>query len=227
MAKHTLEDATFFVANGQIEKVVNVITEEDTWQTKDGVNVLSHAAVKKLARLAGISKNFDVLESERVEPSYKNELEHIVRIKITCLATEGCPEGSCVHDRENFMIATGEANRNNTSWRGKDRLRMMAEKRGYDIAVLEHIGLHTMAYSEEESEAFAKDADEKKQIFDTDIEAVAKEINMLNTCGSIEELDAAAAKIKTKRKQGQFTESQLEFLRGIHARKLATLQNAL
>lgn len=221
-----LENATFFTKNGQIEKVANVIEPHDVWQTKDGINILSHAAVKKLARLAGISKNYDVLESERVEPSYKNELEHIVRIRIKCLAHNG-NEGECYHDVEDHMIATGEANRNNTSWRGKDRLRMMAEKRGYDIAVLEHIGLHTMAYSEEESESFSRDADDKKQIFDTDIEAIASEINMINTCGSEEELLETAKKLKVKRKKGTYTAPQLDFLYGIYGRKLAELQHAL
>lgn len=226
MSVQKLIDATFFNKDGQLCKVKDIIEEHDYWQTKDGVNILSHAAVKKLARIAGISKNYDVIESERVEPSYKNELEHIVRIKIKCLAHDGS-EGGCFHDVENHMIATGEANRTNTSWRGRDRLRMMAEKRGYDIAVLEHVGLHTMAYSEEESEAFSRDADTTKNIYDTDIEAVAPDINMINTCRTVEDLEATAATLKEKRKKGAYTTSQLEFLYGIYGRKLAELQHAL
>jgi hypothetical protein len=180
--------------------------------------------VKKLARIAGISKNFEVIESENIVPSYKNELEHIVRIKIKCLSKIADAGGQCMHDVEDFTIATGEANRTNTSWRGKERLRMMAEKRGYDIAVLEHIGIHSMALSEEESETFAQDYDPNTHIYDTDIEATSKEVNAINAALDEEMLDKAAKKIKTKATKGEFTERQLEFLRGIHAKRLAALR---
>lgn len=224
MAVQKLIDSTFYNADGQLTKVSAILDDTDFWQTKDGLNIISHQAVKKLARIAGISKNYEVEES-KIDPSYKNELEHIVRVKIRCIRVN--EDGSCVHGPESYQVATGEANRNNTSWRGKDRLRMMAEKRGYDIAVLEFLGLHTSIYSEAESESFERDAEQKKQIYDTDIEAVASEINMINTCGDVAELEKVAEQLKAQRLQGKYTEAQLDFLYGIYGRKLAELQKAL
>ncbi len=221
--ENKVADATFLTKDGAKMRIGDVISEEDdTWRTKDGVNVISHYAVKKLARLAGISKSYKVFESERVVPNYKNELEHIVRIKINCLAQQGVDgEGSCIHDIENHITITGEANRNNTSKSGTSRLRMMAEKRGYDIAVLEHIGIHSKALSEEESENFAKEPVQTNLLYDTDLENVATEINMLNACLDEQQLAAAAATIKEKAATGAFTEPQLEFLRGLHGKMLA------
>ena len=149
----SLEETTFLDKTGKVIKLVDVIDKKtDCWLAQDKkVWILTHAAVEKIAQIAGISLNFDVSESPNISPTYQNELEHIVRITIHCHA--GKTPG-CMHSNENTFTVTGESNRISVPHRGRGYLRKMAEKRGFDIAVLKHLGLHTMIFSEEEAEEF-------------------------------------------------------------------------
>lgn len=217
--KKIVTDATFINRTGQVMKVSDVVTERDCWYIeKENRWVLAHRAIQKIAALAGISKNYTVEESPNVQPSYKNELEHIVRVTITCHARRtgrGASKG-CHHDKlDNTLTVTGEANKLNTPVKGRGYLRKMAEKRAFDIAVLEHLDLYDTTFSEEESETMmGRNVGEyhSVEISNVDLEALADEVNMLVDCDTKAKL-AKVEKILTERKaEKKYTEKQVKFL---------------
>lgn len=230
MSTQKLIDASFITKHGLLEKVSNVISKDDCWQlgTEDRW-VLSHKAVQTLGTLAGISKNYEVIESPTIQPTYKNDLEHIVRVKIICNAKKEDGSEGCVHSDEAYHIATGEANRVNTTFRGRGFLRKMAEKRAYDVAVIDHIGLYSTVYSEDESQNLNHREENKEKtsaLFDTDIEHMHEEINMLSMSKTKADLLVAAQTIRQRRQSGKtYSQRQLDFLLGLHERKLTQLEN--
>lgn len=222
-----ITDAKFIDAHGKFVQVKDVVKQEDCWYLdKERKYVLSHKAVQSIAKAAGISKNF-VVEESSIMPDYKNGMEHIVRVTIKCNATkEGVP--GCVHDSEDTLTVTGEANRENTSNRGKGYLRKMAEKRAYDIAVLQHLGLDSTIFSEEESETFVREPIVKEQsinIMNTDIEHVKDYINGLLRSKTEEELTAAMQAATQSAVDGDVTASQLAFLKNVFEKQKALIDS--
>lgn len=221
-------DATFLGKDGKVIALKELLDEKDCWYREAGKAwILSHRGIKKIAAAAGISKSYKVEESPTILPSYKNELEHIVRVTITCNAKK--KGKGCMHSDENFLTVTGEANKVNTGARGRGYLRKMAEKRAFDIAVLEHLDLYTNIFSEEESEEFANPETKKDQpkesISNTDIEAVKEEINLLTKTTTKEELDSVSEEIKRRMNDGMYSQTQLEFLRTLHDKQLPRFTN--
>lgn len=211
----TITEATFIDASGKSIDVSSVVTEKDCWfVAKEKRWALSHRAILKIARAAGISRNYDVEESPLVSPNHKNEMEHIVRVTIHCTAkVKGKPK-ACVHDIENYMTVTGEANKVNTPTRGRGYLRKMAEKRAFDIAVLEHLGLYDTTFSEEESATMAGKAESNNiEISNVDMEHVSDEVNSLTACDTIEKLNDMTQKIATS--ADKYNKVQLSFLQNI------------
>ena len=190
---------------------------------------MTHKAVQAIAKIAGISKNFEVVESEHVVPDYRNELAYIVRVTIHCNAK--CPTDSgkdnlngCVHSDENYLTVTGEANRKNTGNRGRDYLRKMAEKRAFDIAVLEHLNLYSSIFSEEEATDFEPKSEPKILPGTQSFEQLIKEINAILEAKDAKSLLKVGKKIKAGKKLGKYTPLQLDYLRDLfnkeHAKKL-------
>ena len=182
-----LEDYKFLDKYGNEVRVVDVIDKtKDCWFLRNkSLWILTHAGVEKLAKIAGISSNYDVEESQTIIPTYQNELEHIVRVTMKCNAKGKKPItelGGCVHSDENTLTVTGEANRINTPNRGRGYLRKMAEKRAWDIAVLKHLGLYSAIFSEDEAEEFKNPNEEKDSTLmpgSKEFEAIAEEINLI------------------------------------------------
>jgi hypothetical protein len=116
---------------------------------------------------------------------------------------------------DNTHTVTGEANKINTPVKGRGYLRKMAEKRGFDIAVLEHLGLYDTTFSEEESETMmgkSVGAYQSVEMSNVDLEGVRDEINMLVDCDTEQKL-ANVEKILLERKAGQkYNEKQIKFL---------------
>jgi len=225
-----LSDAIFLDKTGKKVKVSDIVTTQDCWLIKDDTPkwALTHAAIKKIAGIAGISKNYTVEESPNIVPSIQNDFEHIVRVTIQCNSKlsgkSKTAKGACVHSDKNTLIVTGEANRLNTPNRGKEYLRKMAEKRAYDIAVLEHLDLYTFIFSEEES----KDFEQKKSKKDVSImpgtkefDAILVEINLLLDTISKVELSKAIVEIKKNIKLKKYSENQLQYLRDLYHKKFA------
>ena len=83
MIQTELINTTFVNEQGLPISIKDALTEKDFWETKrDKLLIISHAGFEKIARLAGIRLQYDVEESPTIQPSYKNELEHIVRVTI-------------------------------------------------------------------------------------------------------------------------------------------------
>lgn len=219
MQNSTITEAAFLTKNGSTVKVKDTVTQDECWYLeKERKYVLSHRAVQKIAAAAGISKSYDVEESAII-PDYKNGMEHIVRVTIKCNAKHATDSECCIHGEEKTLTVTGEANRQNTSVRGVGYLRKMAEKRAYDIAVLEHLGLYTTIFSEEESEGFRHEPVEYKQsvsILNTDIEHVRAEINELLKAKTDDELSAAWKIVETKQASQEITKNQKDFLMNVY-----------
>lgn len=230
--KKTTTDAEFLSKDGKMVKVSDIISEDDCWfLRKEGKWVLSHKAIQKIANAAGISKKYDVDESE-IEPSYKNELEHIVRVTIHCPVKKQGQKRGCIHDEyEDSHTATGESNKlNTTANRGRAYLRKMAEKRAYDIAVLEFLGLNSMIFSEEESENFMsqenKAAIPSESITNVELENLGNEISLLAKSTNKTELRNAVKDIKKIEKEGKdFNATEKAFLKELHARRLQEIDN--
>lgn len=211
-----LTDATFLSRSGMELKIASVVTEKECWYVeKEKRWVLAHKAIQKIAALAGISKNYDVAESPLIQPSYKNELEHIVRVTIKCTAKKKGSKG-CYHDDiDSTLTVTGEANKLNTPVRGRGYLRKMAEKRAFDIAVLEHVGLYDTTFSEEESESMIGKSTgmyQSVEISNVDLEALQDEINMLVDCDTEVKLKNVQKILVERTKAGKYTEVQQKYL---------------
>lgn len=224
----TFTEVTFIDRTGTEVKISDAVSKAECWYSEKETRwVLAHKAIQKIAALAGISRTFEVTESPTIQPSYKNELEHIVRVTIKCYAKNGKLKKSCLHDENsNVHTATGEANKLNTPVRGRGYLRKMAEKRAYDIAVLEHLGIYDTTFSEEESETMMgrNPADfQAKSVSNVDIEALKDEINMLTDCDSKPKLTNVEKIIKERTDKKAYTEKQLEFLTSMVADRKASI----
>ena len=226
--RNTLIDSSFLNKVGDSVKVADFVSEEDCWFLKRGTNkwVLTHSAIKTIANAAGISKNYDVEESPNISPDYKNELEHIVRVTIRCKAKIKSTSTSCVHSDEDTLTVTGEANRVNTPHRGRGYLRKMAEKRAFDIAVLEHLELYTAIFSEEESEDFERDTSKRKKEAtllpgSKEFQFIATEVNSILNSTTKKELAKAAALIKKGIKTEKYSVVQVIFLRELYGKEHA------
>ena len=218
----TITDATFLSRSGSVINVKDVVTEKECWYVeKEHRYVLAHRAIQKIAALAGISKNYEVTESPLIQPSYKNELEHIVRVTIHCTAKVKGQKKGCCHDPiEHELTVTGEANKTNTPVRGRGYLRKMAEKRAFDIAVLEHIGLYDTTFSEEESETMignSPGAFQNAQISNVELEALKEEINALVASDTADKLEVAKKSIDEKNKAKKFNDNQFKYLQTLIA----------
>ena len=222
----SLKETTFLDKTGKAVKLVDVIDKKiDCWLAQDKkVWILTHAAVEKIAQIAGISLNFEVSESPNVSPTYQNELEHIVRITIHC-HTKNNPNGGCIHsENDRTFTVTGESNRVNTPHRGRGYLRKMAEKRGFDIAVLKHLGLHTMIFSEEEAEEFTHPNNRKDTTVlpgSKEFELIVEEINLILNAANKEELKAAGKVIKARVVVKKYSDKQYKYLKELFAKEVA------
>lgn len=219
----SLEDAVFLDKTGKTVKLTDVIDKEiDCWFLRNkGLWILTHAAIEKIAITAGISRNFEVDESSNVQPTYQNELEHIVRVTIHCKAKK---ESGCVHSDEDEFTVTGESNRINTPHRGRGYLRKMAEKRGFDIAVLKHLGLYTTVFSEDEAEEFregGKTKDVSIMPGSKEFEAIVEEINLILNASTKKELKVVGKELKKRIAEKKYTEKQYNYLKDLFKKEVA------
>lgn len=205
--------STFLDKEGKIIKVKNLIDEKETWllekkRENKSIRILAHSAIQKIAKVAGINSNYEVEESEHIIPKPENSMLNIVEVIIHCSAKT--KNGGCVHDTQNYLRMTGEASKLNTG-RGKDYLRTMAEKRGYDRAVLRHLGIEGV-YSEEEAIAFEAEEQAKIDVINADdIESIHEHINSILAAKSKEDLEKVAMQIKEQ--MNNYNENQIQFLR--------------
>ena len=224
-----LLNATFLDKEGKLVNVKDIIGTEDCWYlSRAKAWIATHNAIKTIANIAGISKNYDVEESGNVIPDYKNELEHIIRVTIHCKAnnpTKGKNKKSidsgCVHSDERSLTITGEANRVNTPNKGRGYLRKMAEKRAFDIAVLEHLGLYSALFSEEESTEFEQNKGKEPDLMPgtQEFETITKEINLILNAKNLSPLKKVGISIRKGIKNKEYTDKQIKYLRELYQKE--------
>lgn len=226
-SKLTIE-GTFLNSKAKVVQLKDIISEDDCWQLKKGGRwILSHKAVQKIAKEAGISKNYEIEESDNITPTYKNELEHVIRLTIHCFGKDDKSGDLCFHGEDKLTI-TGEANKVNTPVRGRGYLRKMAEKRAYDIAVLEHLDLYAEISSEEEADDFRSEEDRVKDapesISNVEIESLREEINLLLGAKDKKDMRVATDKIKEMKKSKYYSNIQQSYLKELHARRIQEIE---
>jgi len=226
-----LLNATFLDKNGVSVNVKDIINQGDCWYLARAKSwIATHNAIKTIANIAGISKNYDVKESENVIPDYKNELEYIVRVTIHCKAKNSVKKLSketksigpgCVHSDERDLTITGEANRINTPSKGRGYLRKMAEKRAFDIAVLEHLGLYSALFSEEESTSFEQKRGKEPELMPgtQEFEKLTDEINAIMNAKNLSSLKKVGIKIRKYIKDETYTDKQIKYLRELYQKE--------
>lgn len=217
---------SFLDKDGNATKISDLITKEDCWfLKKSNAWILTHRAIKTIATAAGISKNFEVVESTNISPTYQNELEHIVRVTIHCNAKK--QNIGCVHSDERDLTVTGESNRVNTPHRGRGYLRKMAEKRAFDIAVLEHLNLYSSVFSEEEAKEYeAKEGREPDLLPGTkEFEEIATEINAILNSPEQSDLKKVAKKLKAGIKINKYNEKQIKYLKDLYKQEFGKKNN--
>lgn len=217
-----LINATFLDKSGKKTNVSDVIDKNDCWfLNKANSWILTHDAIKSIANIAGISKNYEVEESKNIIPDYRNELEHIVRVTIHCKAKEDTEvvkgvkiRDGCIHSDERDLTITGESNRISTPNKGRGYLRKMAEKRAFDIAVLEHLNLYSSVFSEEESTDFEQKKEKEPDLMPgtQEFESITTEINAILNAKSTVSLKSVAKKIKAGIKIKKYTDKQIKYL---------------
>ena len=219
--KQGMMSEIFLDKDGKDIKISDIInTDEDCWYFKKAnAWILTHKAIKRIANIAGISKNYKVEESKNVIPDYKNDLEYIVRVTIKCNAAK--KDEGCVHSEERELTMTGEANRINTPDRGRGYLRKMAEKRAYDIAVLEHLNLSSGVYSEEESPEFEQKREKEPVLMPgtQEFERISTEVNAILNAETLALLKKVGKKIKAGVEIEKYTEKQVNYLRTLYKKE--------
>ena len=212
-------------------------TGEKKYRIQKRINwILTHDAVEKLAAEAGISPTYDK-STYAYEPKYDNELNHVMDITIKCCAVKGSPgvmtlleankspnDFECYHsDFTRFTTMRGEASRISASNKGRGYLAWMAEKRGYDRAVIRHLQLDSV-YSEIEAEVFSQEVEEEKSYKpgDPEFEKISIYVNAIINAKSPVDLLAAQGTIKLA--VTTLNEKQLTYLRVLYRNKYAEMQ---
>ena len=94
----------------------------------------------------------------------------------------------------------------------------MAEKRAFDIAVLDHLDLYSSVFSEEEAQSFeSKEKREPDLMPGTkEFESIATEINAILNAKAHADLKRVAKKIKKLIKEDKYSEKQIKYLKDLY-----------
>lgn len=116
--------------NGECKALKDFLSNDDWWEMKQrgqnrSIYILTHAGVKKISNVAGIST--DVGYTVLINPTHENNYTIAIQAR--------------VQDSNKVTTEIGEANRNNLGTRGKQNPVNMAQKRAFDRAVLTHLGI--------------------------------------------------------------------------------------
>ena len=208
-------ESIFLNSKGKEIRVSDIICKDDCWFLKRANRwVLAHNGVQKLAKVAGILEKY-LVSDPIVQPSYENELEYLFRVTILCDA--GRKDHKCLHgEAETAML--GEANKVSAPNRGRGYLAIMAEKRGYDRAVLKHLGLVNV-YSEVEADEFEKEDNEQENLKRDEFEGISDDVNKIINSKGTDDLKKIFPIMK--KKIIIYNPKQQEYLRKLFAKQVA------
>jgi hypothetical protein len=97
----------------------------------------------------------------------------------------------------------------------------MAEKRAYDIAVLEHLNLSSGVFSEEESPEFEQKRDKEPVLMPgtQEFERISTEVNAILNADTLPMLKKVGKKIKAGVEIEKYTEKQVNYLRSLYKKE--------
>lgn len=196
----------FKKADGKMTTLHAGLTDKDFWQTNGKVKrtILTHDAVKKIADVAGVSKQVEY--TVLTQPDAYNNYQYTIQAKV-------CKKGECVTE-------LGETNRSNLGSRGRGNPANMAQKRAYDRAVLRLLGITGLLSEEEltdnetEENMEGLSHEEKKKI--------APIVNQLLLATSKEHFIKFNTQMKLRVKE--FTPNVLDYLRKLYKKRLSEIQ---
>lgn len=196
---------TFFGSDCKPIKLKDCLTESDWWILKKRNNqstILTHEAIKKLADLAGISKK--VSYNIKLSPTHENNYMLIVEVEV-------CDDKRCTTE-------WGEVNRQNLGGRGRLNPANMAQKRGYDRAVLRHLGISGLLGEDELSD---EPEENMNQLSQDEQKEIVPIINKIINCKIKSDLTKINNLMKTE--SSKYKINQLEVLRGLFRKKVGEL----
>lgn len=191
-------------------KLKDFLVEGDWWELKSSkrvVYIILHDAVKKIANEAGISTyvKYDILTQPATNNNYT----------ICIIATITDHNGKVTTD-------LGESSRDNLGIRGRSNPMNMAQKRAYDRAVFNHLGITGLLGEDE-----LPDQEEPKEMDKLTFDEQKSIVPILN------ELFAATTKPlmsafnkKMQKEKASYSVGQLELLRGVYKKQLAALSKS-
>jgi hypothetical protein len=186
------------------------LIEEDWWQLKSRTRIayiVSHDAVKKIADKAGVLTNpeYTVL----IQPEMKNDYT----LAFQCRVTDS-------KGRQSTEI--GESSRNNLGNHGRNNPVNMAQKRAFDRAVFKHLGITGLLGEDElPDEEPDKEMDKLTHEEKQKIAPLINEIWMSKDKNSLTIFQKKMVKVSK-----EYTEGQLDILRGLYRKKLTELQKS-
>lgn len=196
----------FVDKKGNDVMLLKFLKKEEWWTLKkrDRISViLTHDGVKRIADAAGILGNYDI--KVLTDPNPGNNNQYWVQITIC----DG--DGRCTTE-------TGESNRGNLGSRGRNNPANMAQKRGYDRAVLRHLGINGLLGEDDIDE----DKEENmKTLSPEEAKTIAPLINELLAVKKKADIDAFNKKMKQL--APTFKEEQLSVLRNLRDKQQGAL----
>lgn len=198
---------SFNKSDGKSVTLHSVLTEKDFWITSGRVKrtILTHDAVKKLADLAGVLKNYK--NTILTQPDAYNNYQYTWQVEICTTKGDCC-------------IGVGEANRSNLGAKGRGNPANMAEKRAYDRAVLRLLGITGLLSEEELPDE--DQTDKMEGLTHEEKKKIAPIVNQLLLAKDNKNLISFGNEMKTKAKT--LNPAQLEYLRKLYKKRVSEVK---
>lgn len=200
-------EQSFLSKTGEQVVLKDFLKKDDWWEMKKRKStmiILTHDAVKKIAREAALRHRFSLLKTEGPEQNYL--------VVVECTVADSGGETTS---------EWGESNRENLGTRGRKNPINMAQKRAYDRAVFAHLGITGLLEENElpdeeiksPMETLVPDLDQQKEI--------APYISNILLAKNKSEMVALQSKLKTAVKT--LKPNQVTFLRELYKKQLGVL----
>lgn len=204
-------DQSFKVGN-RIIKLSSFLKEGDWWEMKTrGVkkNILTHDAVRKIADKANLrAVDYKVL----TQPDEHNGYQYTIMCTIE-------------HKTRGRFVEIGESNRKNLGVRGRRNPANMAQKRAFDRAVLNALGITGLLSEEELSDEEQEEVMDKLTMDEQKaIAPLINQINLAKTKENLYEFNRRMKKDVTSGKLDNLNDTQLDYLRLLYKKKVGELQ---
>lgn len=211
-SKVTFPGDQSFMSGGKVVHLSDFLKEGDWWETKGhGVKrqILTHDACKKIAEKANLrAVDYQIL----TQPSTQNGYQYT----ILCVLE---------HSKNGKFIEIGESNNRNLGARGRRNPANMAQKRAFDRAVLNALGITGLLSEEELSDEEQEET--MDQLTMEEQKGIAVFINHINLAKKKEDLYDFNKRMAADGKAGKldnFSETQLDYLRLLYKKKYSEFQ---